>query len=154
MVSAETATMEGAYDYGAVVDVQWAFGYGLSYTTFAYSNLKASAEHFKAGDMLTFSVDVTNTGKRAGKEAVLLFSSDLVASDTPDVRRLRQFEKIALEPGETRTVSLTIPANDLAFADHNGLWTLEKGAFRIQVGDQVLTVTCDETHRWETPNID
>ena len=153
-VAAETATMEGAYDYGAVVDVQWAFGYGLSYTTFAYSNLKASAEHFKAGDMLTFSVDVTNTGKRAGKEAVLLFSSDLVASDTPDVRRLRQFEKIALEPGETRTVSLTIPANDLAFADHNGQWVLENGAFRIQVGDQVVTVTCDETHRWETPNID
>lgn len=149
----ETATMEGAYDYNAVVDVQWPFGYGLSYTTFAYSNLKASAEQFKSGDELTFTVDVTNTGKVAGKEAVLLFSSDLVATSTPDVRRLRQFTKIELQPGETQTVSLTIKANDLAYVDYNGKWILEAGDFRIQIGNQVCTVVCTDTRRWTTQNV-
>ncbi len=148
----ETATMEGAYDYNAVVDVQWPFGFGLSYTTFEYSNLKCSATHFKSGDLLTVSVDVKNSGTRTGKEAVLLFSSDLVATSTPDIRRLRQFTKIELQPGESQTVSLTIPADDLAYVDYNGHWILEAGDFRLQIGDQVTNITCDATRRWETQN--
>ena len=104
-VSEHRETMEGSYNYDAVMDVQWPFGFGLSYTEFAYSNLRLEgASEFAAGDELKVSVDVTNTGKRAGKEAVLLYSSDLVASLIPDVKRLRGFEKIALEPGETKTV--------------------------------------------------
>lgn len=141
----ETATMEGAYDYNAVVDVQWPFGFGLSYTTFAYSHLKASTEHFRSGDVLTFTVDVQNTGSCVGKEAIMLFSSDLVATCTPDIRRLRQFTKIELQPGETKSVSLSIPANDLAYCDYYGKWILEAGDFRIQIGNQVCTITCDET---------
>lgn len=141
----ETATMEGAYDYNAVVDVQWPFGFGLSYTTYAYSNLQASKTEFRSGDELTFTVDVENTGKVAGKESVMLFSSDLVATCTPDVRRLRQFDKIELQPGEKKTVSLTIRANDLAYCDYYGKWVLEAGDFRIQVGNQVANVTCTET---------
>ncbi len=153
-VSEQVDTMEGAYDYNAVVSVQWAFGYGLSYTTFEYANLGVDLPQFTAGDKLRFSVDVTNKGPRAGKESVLLFSSDLVASMVPDSRRLRAFEKIDLDAGETKRVTLEIPASSLAFVGYDGKWILEKGDFRIQVGTEVLTVTCTETKRWETPNID
>jgi beta-glucosidase len=147
-----TQTMSGAYNYDAVVDVQWIFGTGLSYTTFKYSNLTPNKTEFKAGDTLIFTVDVTNTGKVAGKESVLLYSSDVVATTSPDVRRLRQFEKIELQPGETKTVSLTVPANDLAFVGYDEKWVLEKGDFRIQVGDQVVTIKATETKKWDTPN--
>ena len=132
--------------------MQWAFGYGLSYTTFAYSNLRVDKVHFTADDVLTFTVDVKNTGLRAGKESVLLFSSDLVASLTPDNRRLRNFEKVELQPGETRTVTLKLKASDLAFVGYDGRWVLEAGDFRMQAGDQVLDITCTETKKWETPN--
>ena len=144
-VSEQVSTMAGAYDYDAKVTQQWAFGYGLSYTTYAYSNLKASASHFKAGDNLTFTVDVTNTGKVAGKEPVLLYSSDLVASLVPDSHRLRAFTKVELQPGETKTVTLSIPATDLAFVGADCNWVLEEGDFNIQIANQVITITCDET---------
>ena len=107
--------MEGAYNYDAQVSVQWAFGYGLSYNTYEYSNLKVDKSNFNANDELTFTVDVKNTGNRVGKESVLLFSSDLVASLTPDNRRLRAFEKVELKPGETKTVTLKLKGSDLAF---------------------------------------
>ena len=145
--------MAGAYNYDAQVSVQWMFGYGLSYTTYAYSNLKVDKNTFSAGDVLTFTVDVTNTGRVAGKESVLLFSSDLVAALTPDIRRLRAFEKVALQPGETKTVTLKVPASDLAFVGYDGKWILEAGDFRIQVGNQTVDVACNETKKWETPNI-
>ncbi len=136
--------MAGAYDYNAVASVQWAFGYGLSYTTFEYSNFKVDKSEFKNTDTLTFSVEVTNTGKRAGKESVLLFTSDLVASVTPDVRRLRVFSKIALNPLEKKTVTLKVAAADLAFVDAYGNWKLEEGDFQVQVGNQVLKITYKE----------
>ena len=151
--SEETETMEGVYNYDAVRSVQWAFGYGLSYTQFAYSNFKVNKNSFSANDVLEFTVDVTNTGDRAGKESVLLFSSDLVASLTPDVRRLRAFDKVELQPGETKTVTLKLKASDLAFVGYDGRWILEKGDFKIQTGDQVLDLSCSETKKWETPNI-
>ena len=145
--------MEGAYDYEAVVSVQWPFGYGKSYTTFAYSNLSVDKPQFGPDDTLTVSVDVTNTGAMQGKEAVLLFSSDLVASRiTPDNRRLRAFDKIDLAPGQTRRVSFTIPASDLAYVDGQGRWILERGDFRLQAGSEVTTVTCAETREYTQPN--
>ncbi|MBP1612999.1 MAG: beta-glucosidase [Bacteroidetes bacterium] len=144
--------MQGAYDYNAVVSVQWAFGYGLSYTTYEYTNLKVDKSSFTADDMLTFTVDVKNTGTRTGKEAVLLFTSDVIASLTPDNRRLRAFEKVELQPGETKTVRLKVKASDLAFVGYNGEWRLEKGDFRIQAGNQTLMVTCLNTKIWDTPN--
>jgi len=153
-MSEHRETMEGSYNYDAVMDVQWPFGFGLSYTEFAYSNLRLEgASEFAAGDELKVSVDVTNTGKRAGKEAVLLYSSDLVASLIPDVKRLRGFEKIALEPGETKTVSFTIPASELAFVGADGKWRLEEGDFRISCGGLGLLVRCTQTKVWDTPNI-
>ena len=151
-VSEEMDKMEGAYDYDAVISVQWPFGYGLSYTTFAYNNLRCNLDSFKVTDSLSFTVDVTNTGSRAGKEVVMLFSRDMVASLTPENRRLRAFTKIDLKPGETKTVTLTIPASDLAFVGADGKWILEEGDFRMQVGTQVMTIRCDETHQWATPN--
>ena len=140
-VSEEMDKMEGAYDYNAVVSVQWPFGYGLSYTTFEYSNFQTDQSSFTAGDELHFSIDVTNTGKYVGKEVVMLFSSDLVASLTPENRRLRAFKKVELQPGETQTVTLSIKDSDLAFVNADGQWVLEQGDFRMQCGNQVLTIT-------------
>jgi beta-glucosidase len=144
--------MEGAYDYGAQTSVQYPFGYGLSYTTFDYSNLRVDKTNFTREDEITLSVDVTNSGDREGKEAVLLFSSDLVASLTPDVRRLRAFEKISLKPGETQTVTFELKGEDLAFVNEQGRWTLEEGDFLLQAGDQITQIRCTETKVWNTPN--
>jgi beta-glucosidase len=152
-VSEEVGTMEGAYNYDAKVSLQWPFGYGLSYTTFAYSNLRVDKPRFKAGDVLTVSVDVKNTGQRAGKEAVLLYSSDLVASIVPDNRRLRDFTKISLQPGEQQTVTFQLPARELAFVGADGKWILEEGDFRLKVGTETVSLECSETRRWEEPNI-
>ena len=151
-VSEEQDKMEGAYDYDAIISVQWPFGYGQSYTTFAYSNFKCSKTDFDANDTLTFTVDVTNTGKVAGKEVVMLFSRDMVASMVPDNRRLRAFEKVMLAPGETKTVSLTIKASDLAFVNYDGKWALEEGEFRMQIGTETLNINCTKTYIWATPN--
>ena len=153
-VSEVSATMEGVYNYDARIDVLWPFGYGLSYTTFRYDGLNVNKKEFGADDVLEFEVTVSNTGNVAGKEAVLLYSSDLFASLVPDSRRLRAFEKISLEPGESKVVKLAVPATDLAFVNYDGKWTLEEGDFRIQVGDQVTMVHCNTTKVWDEPNID
>ena len=152
--SENQGTMAGVYNYNAVMDVQWPFGHGLSYTTFEYSDMTVSAENFAAGDVLKVTVDVTNTGEVAGKESVLLFSSDLYASSTPDVRRLRAFDKVFLQPGETKTVTFQLPATDLAFVNYYGQWTLEKGDFILSCGSESVKVTCTETLLCSTPNID
>ena len=154
-VSEHREVMEGSYNYDAVMDVQWPFGYGLSYTAFSYSDFSLEGPSvFKAGDVLKLSVKVTNEGDRAGKEAVLLYSSDLVASVIPDVRRLRGFEKVFLEAGETKTVSFELPAKALAFVGADGRWRLEKGDFRLSCGGLALMVSCSDTKVWDTPNID
>ena len=141
-ISEETDTMEGAYDYNAVVSVQWPFGFGLSYTTFEYSNFQCSVEEFDAETELVFTVDVTNTGKVAGKEVVMLYSRDMVASMVPENRRLRAFDKVEIQPGETVTVTLKIKGSDLAFVNPKGEWTLEPGDFRMQAGNQTLMIKC------------
>ena len=152
-VSEEVGTMSGAYNYDAKVSLQWPFGYGLSYTTFEYSNLKVDKVSFTADDILTVSVDVKNTGSRAGKEAVLLYSSDLVASIVPDNKRLRDFTKIELQPGEQKTVTFQLPAKNLAFVNADGKWTLEEGDFELKIDRQKQGVKCTKTKVWDTPNI-
>ena len=146
--------MAGSYNYNAVMDIQWPFGHGLSYTAFEYSNMTVSQTEFASKDVLKVTVDVTNVGERAGKESVLLYSSDLYASSTPDVRRLRAFEKVSLQPGETVTVEFEVSAKDLAFADYYGKWTLEEGDFVLTVGNLSQNVKCTETVVWDEPNID
>lgn len=150
--SEEVGTMEGAYDYNARITQQWGFGYGLSYTSYKYSNLKVSKSDFRHGDIIKVSVDVKNTGKVAGKESVLLFSSDLVASMVPDGRRLRAFDKVELQPGETKTVTFELKADDLAFVGWDGKWRLEEGDFKLMIADQTASVHCTDTYLWQTAN--
>ena len=150
--SEEVGTMEGAYDYNAKITQQWGFGYGLSYTSYQYSNLKVSKSDFRHGDIIKVSVDVKNTGKVAGKESILLFSSDLVASMVPDGRRLRAFEKVELQPGETKTVIFELKPDDLAFVGWDGKWRLEEGDFKLMIADQTASVHCADTYLWQTAN--
>ena len=150
--SEEVGTMEGAYDYNAKITQQWGFGYGLSYTSYKYSNLKVSQSDFRHGDIIKVSVDVKNTGKVAGKESVLLFSSDLIASMVPDGRRLRAFDKVELQPGETKTMTFELKADDLAFVDWNGKWRLEEGDFKLMIADQSADIHCTDTYQWATAN--
>ena len=152
-VSENVATMEGEYNYDAKMDSQWQFGEGLSYTSFEYSSLCCDRTEFSSDDVLTFTVDVKNVGNRAGKEAVLLFTSDMYASEVPDVRRLRAFDKIAVEPGQTQKVTLSVKASDLAFVGQDGRWRLEKGDFRVACGPLSLIVRCTEDRIWEEPDI-
>lgn len=150
--SEEVGTMEGAYDYNAKITQQWGFGYGLSYTSYKYSNLKVSQSDFRHGDIIKVSVDVKNTGKVAGKESVLLFSSDLIASMVPDGRRLRAFDKVELQPGETKTMIFELKADDLAFVGWNGKWRLEEGDFKLMMADQSADIHCTDTYQWPTAN--
>lgn len=148
-VSEESGTMEGAYDYNALIDVQWPFGYGKSYTTFSYGDLKTDKTDFGLNDNIIVSIDVTNTGKREGKVSVLLFSRDQHASLVPEVRRLRAFTKINLKPGETQTVSQTIKARDLAFVGTDDMWHLEEGKFMLQIEDKIAWINCTQDYTWK-----
>lgn len=151
-MSEEVGTMQGAYNYDAKVSLLWPFGYGLSYTTFDYSNLKVDRNEFTADDVLTVSVDVRNTGSVTGKEAVLLYTSDLVASVIPDNKRLRDFCKIELKPGESRTVTFSLKARDLAFVSADGSqWMLEDGDFLLKIGRLSVPVKCAQTAIWPIP---
>ena len=152
-VSEEVGTMAGAYNYDAKVSLQWPFGYGMSYTSYLYSNLQVDKTSFTADAVLTVSVDVKNTGSRAGKEAVLLYSSDLVASIVPDNKRLRDFTKIELQPGEQKTITFRLPAKNLAFVGADGRWTLEEGDFLLKIGKLTVKTACSQTKVWDEPNI-
>lgn len=121
-------------DVAGSYNPQWEFGYGLSYTTFKYSNLKLSSTVLTPDKPLVISVEVTNTGNLIGKESVLLFVSDLFASITPEVKRLRGFEKIALQPGKTQTVTFTLTGKQLSFIDNSLKRVTEQGDFEITIG--------------------
>ena len=114
------------------------FGFGLSYTTFQYRNLRADKQVLKDNETLTINVDVTNTGERDGKETVLLFTSELYASIAPDTRRLRAFNKIDLKAGETKTVTFKISPKDIAYVNDDGKTAAEPGEFKIQIANQTL----------------
>ncbi|MCJ8164408.1 glycoside hydrolase family 3 C-terminal domain-containing protein [Pontibacter sp. E15-1] len=145
--AAEQGKAAGVYNYEADYSPQYEFGHGLSYTTFKYSGLKLSKPEIGPNEKLTVSVTVQNTGQREGKETIQLFTSDLYASGiTPDVRRLRRFEKITLKPGETRTVSFTLTPDDLAYTARDGKRLVEAGAFEVQIADQTQKFNLTETN--------
>ena len=144
--------MTGAYNYDAKVSLLWPFGYGLSYTRFEYSDLQVDRGQFSGpDDDLNVTVKVRNAGSVKGKESVLLYSSDLVASVVPDNKRLRAFTKIELMPGESKTVSFRLKAKELAFIDADGNWRLEEGDFLFKAGNLSKKVTCTETSFWSVP---
>ncbi|PWD99568.1 glycoside hydrolase family 3 N-terminal domain-containing protein [Marinilabilia rubra] len=126
--------MAGMYDYESDFAIQFPFGYGLSYTEFEYSDLQLSTNNLSGDETLKISVKVTNSGDRKGKEVVQLYTSDLYASITPDVKRLRRFEKIEIEPGESQTVSFELTAKDLAFVNRKLNKVTEPGEFEVTVG--------------------
>ena len=137
--SESRSAVVGVYNYDADYNPQYEFGFGLSYTTFKYNNLKLSASKITANNLLKVSVDVTNIGIREGKEVVDLYLSDLVASLTPDVKRLKGFEKISLKPGETKTVTFTISKNELSFVNAANKTVVEAGDFEIKIADLKAT---------------
>ena len=141
-VMEDRTTTPGIYNYENHASVQWWFGEGLSYTTFAYSDLRIDKDSFESSDILRFTIDVTNTGDRAGKETVLLYSSDDIASVMPDNRRLRAFRKVEIQPGETVCVEFEVPATDLAFVGYDGRWHLEKGSFTFLCGGHFVHSVC------------
>jgi beta-glucosidase len=134
--SEEQKPSAGAYSYEGDFNPEYHFGFGLSYTTFEYANLKLSKSALPLGatDQITISVDVTNTGKVAGKEVVQLYSSDLYASLIPDVKRLRRYKKVELKPNETTTVSFTLALNDLSFVNLQNERVVERGEFELSLG--------------------
>jgi len=119
--------------YSSSYNPQYPFGYGLSYTTFTYANLEIDKPMLDASEQVKITVDVTNTGKTRGKEVVQLYVSDLVASITPSVKRLRGFEKLELEAGQTKKVSFTIAASDIAFVNNDLKWVTEPGEFEVTI---------------------
>ncbi len=124
---------EGGYD------PEWTFGHGLSYTTFAYDSLHLAKRTVGMRDTLVLTVAVTNTGRRAGMEVVQVYSRQLYASIIPPFRRLRDFEKIALDPGERRTVTFRIPVSRLAFIGRDNRMGVEPGDFELHVGGRMVS---------------
>jgi beta-glucosidase len=120
------------------LDVPWTpqfpFGHGLSYTTFALSDLKLGAETIAAAGTQKVAVTVTNTGTRAGDEVVQLYVSDLAASVTRPVKQLRAFERVALEPGASKTLAFTLGPQDLGLYDAGMRWVVEPGRFQVTAG--------------------
>jgi beta-glucosidase len=126
---------DGATSFGYTpFKPQWNFGDGLSYTTFAYSDLKLDKKSVGPGGEVTVSVKVANTGNRAGKEAVLMFVRDVVASITPPGKRLKRFAKIYLEPGQSKTLTFRLNRADLSFIGVNNKPTVEPGDFEVMIG--------------------
>jgi beta-glucosidase len=142
--SEEQSKMQGVYDYESDFAVQYPFGFGLSYTSFQYSDLQVSKSAIAANEKITVSVTVKNTGTRDGKEVVQLFIADQYASITPDMKRLRGFEKINLKAGESQKVTFTIAPRDIAFVAKDLRWTVEKGDYEVSVGTLKAKFTLSE----------
>ncbi|WP_055412533.1 glycoside hydrolase family 3 N-terminal domain-containing protein [Nonlabens sp. YIK11] len=137
--------MDGVYDYESDFAIQYPFGYGLSYTTFDYSDLRTDKNDYDVDDEIKVSVKVTNTGNRVGKEVVQLYTSDLYASITPDTKRLKRFKKVEIKPGESQRVEFILKAEDLAFVNQNLQWTVEQGDFEIVISDHSKTINLSKT---------
>lgn len=141
----QATAMDGAYDYSSRLSIQYPFGYGLGYTTFAYSDFRASAPSVSPDGSLTLSVSVTNRGEREAEEVVQLYVSDCFASLPPDNRRLQDFRRIRLGAGQTVRVTFEVEARSLAFADETGRFIVEQGEFVASIADQRLSFEVSET---------
>ena len=125
---------QGAYNYVGEVNNLYDFGFGLSYTSFEYSNLKLNSNQFSKNENIYLSVDIKNTGEIEGKEVIQVYSKDHYASLTPDIKRLRAFKKIKLKPGEIKNVKFEIQVKDLGFVNYQNKHVVETGKFDLMVG--------------------
>lgn len=125
---------QGAYNYVGEVNNLYDFGFGLSYTSFEYSNLKLNSNQFSKNENIYLSVDIKNTGEIEGKEVIQVYSKDHYASLTPDIKRLRAFKKIKLKPGEIKNVKFEIQVQDLGFVNYQNKHVVETGKFDLMVG--------------------
>ena len=125
---------QGAYNYVGEVNNLYDFGFGLSYTSFEYSNLKLNSNQFSKNENIYLSVDIKNTGEIEGKEVIQVYSKDHYASLTPDIKRLRAFKKIKLKPGETKNVKFEIQVKDLGFINYQNKHVVETGKLDLMVG--------------------
>ena len=125
---------QGAYNYVGEVNNLYDFGFGLSYTSFEYSNLKLNSNQFSKNENIYLSVDIKNTGEIEGKEVIQVYSKDHYASLTPDIKRLRAFKKIELKPGEIKNVKFEIKVQDLGFINYQNKHVVENGTFDLMVG--------------------
>ena len=132
---------QGAYNYVGEVNNLYDFGFGLSYSEFTYSNLETNNEQFNLDDSIKISVNVKNSGKIDGSETVQLYSSDLYASLTPDVKRLRDFDKIELKAGEMKTITFELPVSELAFANSDNQFVVESGKFKLSIDNLSKEIT-------------
>ena len=132
---------QGAYNYVGEVNNLYDFGFGLSYSEFTYSNLEINNEQFNLDDSIKISVNVKNSGKIDGSETVQLYSSDLYASLTPDVKRLRDFDKIELKAGEMKTITFELPVSELAFANSDNQFVVESGKFKLSIDNLSKEIT-------------
>ncbi|SEK37039.1 glycoside hydrolase family 3 N-terminal domain-containing protein [Parapedobacter koreensis] len=144
--------MDGVYNYQNSVEFQYPFGHGLSYTEFVYSSLTLDRKTIAPDEDFTVNVTVTNTGGRAGKEVVQLYTSDEYATITPDNKRLRGFEKIELQPGESRQVIFKLNGKDLSFVDYELHRITEEGKFIVTIGDESQTINVTKTKIFDTYN--
>ena len=124
---------QGAYNYVGEVNNLYDFGFGLSYSEFVYSNLKINKEEFNMNDTIKVSVNIENTSEIDGFETIQLYSSDLYASITPDVKRLRDFSKVEIKAGETKTIIFNLPVDNLAFVNLNNDYIVESGKFKLTI---------------------
>ena len=132
---------QGAYNYVGEVNNLYDFGFGLSYSEFTYSNLEINNDQFNLDDSIKISVNVKNSGKIDGSETVQLYSSDLYASLTPDVKRLRDFDKIELKAGEMKTITFELPVSELAFVNSDNQFVVESGKFKLSIDNLSKEIT-------------
>ena len=124
---------QGAYNYVGEVNNLYDFGFGLSYSEFVYSNLKINKEEFNSSDTIKVSVNIENTSEIDGFETIQLYSSDLYASITPDIKRLRDFSKVEIKAGQTKTIIFDLPVDNLAFVNLNNDYIVEPGKFKLTI---------------------
>ena len=124
---------QGAYNYVGEVNNLYNFGFGLSYSEFEYSDLKINKEQFNINDSIKISVNVKNLSKIDGLETIQLYSSDLYASITPDIKRLRDFKKVKVKAGEKKTITFNLPVSELAFVNSENEFVVEPGRFNLSV---------------------
>ena len=132
---------QGAYNYVGEVNNLYDFGFGLSYSEFTYSDLEINNDQFNLDDSIKISVNVQNSGNIDGFETIQLYSSDLYASLTPDVKRLRDFEKVEIKAGESKTITFDLPVSELAFANSDNQFVVEEGKFKLSIDNLSREIT-------------